>query len=193
MNPLYAVGTDGMNGFFFQKCWNIINQDLMKQIKEFFQWPVDSYTIFSFIYCTSTQGVQPRQMNDLRPIVLSNIISQIISKKLSTRLSPILPNMISLNKSGFVKGRSFSENIMLAQEIIHHIRNHYIGSNVIVKLHIKKAYDILSSAYICLVLRKMRFNKIFIDMMCRVMANNLYSIITNGKRFSFFQYSSVLK
>ena len=96
-------------------------------------------------------------MNDLRPIVLSNIISQIISKKLSTRLSPILPNMISLNKSGFVKGRSFSENIMLAQEITHQIKISNVGSNVIIKLHMVKAYDRVSLAYICFVLRNMSF------------------------------------
>lgn len=33
---------------------------------------------------------------------------------------------------------------MLTQEIIYHITNPNIGSNVIEKLHIEKAYDMLS-------------------------------------------------
>ena len=36
MNPLSAVGTDGINGFLLKKCCHIINQDLMELIKEFF-------------------------------------------------------------------------------------------------------------------------------------------------------------
>ena len=41
---------------------------------------------------------------------------------MSSRLAPILPNIISENQSRFVKGRSISENIMLAQGIIHGIK-----------------------------------------------------------------------
>ena len=41
---------------------------------------------------------------------------------MSISLAPNLPTIISDNHSGFVKGRSISENIMLAQEIIHGIK-----------------------------------------------------------------------
>ena len=45
------------------------------------------------------------------------------------------------------------ENIMQGQEIIHHIRKPIIGSNVIMKLDMAKAYDSVSWAYIYLVIR----------------------------------------
>ena len=63
---------------------------------------------------------------------------------MSNKLSPILPALISPNQSGFVKGRSISENIMLAQEIIHQIPKPYVGSNAIIKLGMAKAYDRVS-------------------------------------------------
>ncbi|XP_049348971.1 uncharacterized protein LOC125813526 [Solanum verrucosum] len=36
MNPNSAAGPDGMNGYFFQKCWNIIKHDLLDVIHAFF-------------------------------------------------------------------------------------------------------------------------------------------------------------
>ncbi|KAK6782001.1 hypothetical protein RDI58_019797 [Solanum bulbocastanum] len=62
---------------------------------------------------------QPNKLSEFRPISLSNFTSKIISKLLCLRLAPIIPSLISPNQSGFVKGRSISENIMLEQEIIH--------------------------------------------------------------------------
>ena len=36
MNPYSAAGPDGMNGYFFQKCWHIIKNDLMGVVQAFF-------------------------------------------------------------------------------------------------------------------------------------------------------------
>ncbi|XP_075083506.1 uncharacterized protein LOC142167246 [Nicotiana tabacum] len=87
MNPTSVAGADGMNGNFFQSCWEVIKTDL---------------------------------------------------------LAPILPNIISANQSGFVKGRSISENIMLAQEIVQGIKKPNFGANVVIKLDIEKSYDRVS-------------------------------------------------
>ena len=36
MNPNSAAGLDCINGYFFQKCWHIINDDLVGVVKAFF-------------------------------------------------------------------------------------------------------------------------------------------------------------
>ena len=36
MNPKSVVGPDGINGYFYQKRWHIINQDLKGMILAFF-------------------------------------------------------------------------------------------------------------------------------------------------------------
>jgi len=82
---------------------------------------------------------------------------------------------------------------MLAQEIIHQIEKPTIGSNVLIKLDMAKAYDRVSWSYICLVLRKMGFDEVFIDMTWRIMYNNWYSIIINGKRYRLFRSTRGLK
>lgn len=82
-----------------------------------------------------------------------------------SQISPhFLPNLISLNQSRFVKGRSISKNVILTQGIIHQIKKLVIGSNMVIKLDIAKAYDRVTWSYICLVMRKIRFGEMFIDM-----------------------------
>ena len=132
-------------------------------------------------------------MKEFSPISLSNFISKIISKLLSTRLCPILPNLISLYMYGFVKGRSITENIMLAHEITDQIKNPNTCRNVITKLDMAKAYDSVSWACICLVLRWIGLKETLIDMVWRIMDNNWYSIIINGIIVGFFQSSRGLK
>lgn len=56
----------------------------------------------------------------------------------------MLPSLISINQSGFVKGRSITEKILLAQEIIRDINKRNKLNNVAVKLDIAKAYDRVS-------------------------------------------------
>jgi len=72
--------------------------------------------------------------SDLRPISLSNFINKVISKTLHDRLEGLLPRIISVNQSRFVKGRSISENVLLAREIITDIRKRGKPSNVVIKL-----------------------------------------------------------
>lgn len=135
----------------------------------------------------------PNRFSNFRPISLSNFTNKIISKLLCLILATILPHLISNNQSGFVKGRSISKNIMLAQEITHDIKNPVEGDNVIIKLDMAKAYDKVSWSFTCLVLKRMGFGEFFIDMVWRIMSNNWYSIIINGTRHGFFKSTRGLK
>ncbi|WMV30174.1 hypothetical protein MTR67_023559 [Solanum verrucosum] len=82
---------------------------------------------------------------------------------------------------------------MLAQEIIHGIKKSKEGDNVVIKLDMTKPYDRVSWSYTCLVLRKMGFGELFIDRVWRIMSNNWYSVIINGKRHGFFHSTRGLK
>ncbi|XP_019241989.1 PREDICTED: uncharacterized protein LOC109222035, partial [Nicotiana attenuata] len=133
-------------------------------------------------------------MLELKDIVFSmNPISQQDLMVIGSRLGPILPKIISANQSGFVKGRNISQNIMLAQEIVHGIKKPTMGSNVVIKHDMAKAYERVSWSFTCIMLRRMGFSEMIIDMIWRTMSNNWYSVIVNGTRCGFFQSTRGLK
>ena len=46
------------------------------------------------------------------------------------RIKVILPSIISDNQSAFVPGRMISDNVIMAFEMIHYLKNDRVGENV---------------------------------------------------------------
>lgn len=130
---------------------------------------------------------------DVRPISPSNFSNEIISRVIHERLKNILPTIFSGNQTGFVKGRNIVENILLAQEIIRDIRMRTKTTNVVVKLDMTKAYDRLSWVFLNKVLSQFGFSEGLIDMVYRLLSNNWYSILINGRTHGFFKSSRGVK
>ena len=122
MKPNWAPGPNGIGGKFYQTCFEIIKFDLLVVVQSSFcgQDMPKRMTHSCLILLPKTE--HPNNLKVYRHIILSYFSNNIISKIMSTRLALILPNIISLNQSGFGRGRSIFENIMLDQEIIHGIK-----------------------------------------------------------------------
>lgn len=85
----------------------------------------------------------PQSMKDLRPISLCNVIYKILSKVLCHRLKVVLSDLVDKAQSAFVLGRAIQDNIMVAFETIHMMKNKRRGrhGDVAFKIDINKAYD----------------------------------------------------
>ncbi|XP_070018000.1 uncharacterized protein [Nicotiana sylvestris] len=78
--------------------------------------------------------------SDLRPISLSNFINKVLSRVLHDRLENFLPSLISPNHSGFVKGTSIFEIILLTQEIVTDIKLRRNPVNVVIKFDMSSRF-----------------------------------------------------
>jgi len=186
-------GPDGFGGAFYQSCWDTIRSNLIDVIQQFFGGTglTKFYTSSCFIILPKTDN--PNSFNDMRHISLSNCSNKIISKILSSRLNNILPNIISENQSAFLKGRSITKNVLLAQEIINDIRKNNFGRNTIIKLDMAKAYDPVNWNFLLHALKKFGFSDKWVDMIRRLISNVWYSVIINGVRRGFFPSTRGLK
>lgn len=82
-------------------------------------------------------------LKDLRPIALCNVLYKVIAKVLANRLKVVLQDVISENQSAFVPGKNISDNVLVAFELLHFMRQRKRGveGNVALKLDVSKAYD----------------------------------------------------
>lgn len=150
-----ASGPDGFTGLFYQECWDVICNDIHNMVLQCYV----GATLPKLITYTNLVLLPKKNMIetflDLRPISLSNFINKVSSRVIYDRLQRFLPSLISLNQSGFVKGRNIFENILLTQEIVTHIRLRGKPANVVIKLDMAKTYDMISWKYMLHVLRRM--------------------------------------
>uniref|UniRef100_A0A803NLH2 Reverse transcriptase n=1 Tax=Cannabis sativa TaxID=3483 RepID=A0A803NLH2_CANSA len=78
MHPDKSPGPDGLTLGFFQKCWNVVKNDIVRLVQDFFltgSLPTSlNHTNIILIH----KKKQPTAMGDLRPISLCNVIYKII-------------------------------------------------------------------------------------------------------------------
>ena len=123
MHPSKSPGPNGMSPFFFQKYWHRMGNDVTTAI---FSVLNSGHMLHKMNY---THIVLIPQYNDLKnvsdyqPISLGNVVSRIVSKLLANWLKLILPNVISDSQSVFVPNRLIIDNIIVAFEVLHRMRN----------------------------------------------------------------------
>lgn len=82
-------------------------------------------------------------MGDLRHISLCNVLVKIITKVLANRMKFVLENVVSECQSAFIPRRVISDNIMVAYEMIHYLKQKRRGKegSMEIKIDMSKAYD----------------------------------------------------
>ena len=184
MHSNKAPGPDGLNPAFYKRFWALCGGEVIKACK---QWLNLGY-LPSALGETNTVLIpkceHPTTMKDLRPISLCNVVYKILAKALANRLQRVLDKCISEEQLGFVAGRSITDNVLVASEIIHCLkcktRNN--KGEAALKIDISKAYDRVDWNYLFSILGKMGFNLVWINWMRMCVTNVKYHILVNDER-----------
>ncbi|GKC93943.1 hypothetical protein Tco_1159385 [Tanacetum coccineum] len=136
-----SSGLDGYTKAFFKEAWDIVGNDVIKVVKEFFingkLLKELNHTIIALIPKVHI----PSLVNDYRPISCCNVLFKCISKIIANRIKGSLKLIISPNQSDFVSGHNILDNIMLTHELMHNYHLDHGVPRCAFKVDIQKAYD----------------------------------------------------
>ncbi|GKF35795.1 transposon TX1 uncharacterized [Tanacetum coccineum] len=102
-----APGPDGINFNFIKKYWDLLRNDFFACVKYFetFGQLVKGCNASFIALVPKVQD--PIEMCDYRPISLIGCAYKVIAKILATRLSKVMPKIISPNQTAFISGGKF--------------------------------------------------------------------------------------
>jgi hypothetical protein len=140
---LKAPGPDGLQAIFYKKFWNICGAEVTREVLQAVNTGVIPNGWNDTTVVLIPKVDDPESITQFRPTSLCNLIYKTISKMLARRLKGILPEVISPMQSAFVPGILITDNILVAYECVHTIKNKRSERNgaCAVKLDMHKAYD----------------------------------------------------
>ena len=180
LNNESAPGIDGLTAHFYKFFWKKLRLPLFHCIQQSCQ--------DGFLAATQRRGVitllhkgnnlSRENIKNWRPITLTNTDYKIISKILASRLQNVLPNIISHNQSGFLKGRLIAEHIRTLDDIIF-IASECHVPGMIVSLDYQRAFDTIEKETILAALRQFNFGENFINLIKTILSHT-ESCVQNG-------------
>ena len=137
------------------------------------------------IKLTEKKNRDKRYIKSWRPISLLNVDTKILSKVFSNKLKTILPTLISLQQTAYVKNRFIGESGRLISDIIE-INSCFNITGFLVLWILKKLLIFLTS-FLISVLKKFGFGKNFINLIEILLQDQQSCGISGGTTTQYFK------
>ncbi|KAL0455324.1 UNVERIFIED_CONTAM: hypothetical protein Slati_0871600 [Sesamum latifolium] len=157
-----APGLDGYPSLFFKAAWPEIGNEVCAAVTEFFQSGRLLKQINATLLTLIPKVQLPTCISDYRPISCCNVIYKAITKIMVKMMQRVLHLLIHYSQNAFVPGRSISDNILLAQELLAGYNQSKLPPRCTIKIDIQKAYDSVEWNFLLEGLRVFNFPPKFI-------------------------------
>ncbi|KAM0866517.1 hypothetical protein ACQ4PT_042555 [Festuca glaucescens] len=180
LHPDRAPGPDGFIGAFYQREWPVIKKDVLAGL---FKLSVGDGRGFARLNRALITLIPKKpdatEVKDYRPISLVHSFAKLFSKIMANRLRRRLGDVVSTNKSAFVRGRSLHDNFILVRQVARKI-NQQRQTGVLLKLDLTRAFDSISWSFLFEVLRRMGFGERFLKWVSLLLNTANTKVLVNG-------------
>ena len=187
-----ALGPDGFTMAFFQKCWSVVEVDVMAVFEHFHRYSVFERSLNASFLALIPKKNNATDVKDLRPISLVGSVYKLLSKVLANRLRVVLDSLISESQNSFVGGRQILDSVLIANECIDSRLKSHVPS-VVCKLDIEKAYDHVNWDALFYLLGRVGFGVKWRGWIKACITTVHFSIIVNGSLVGFLGSSCGLR
>jgi hypothetical protein len=187
-----SPGPDGWTVEFFLHYFELVGEDLLGMVDESRRKGEVIKALNTTFIVLIPKANKPTTFGDYGPISLCNLCYKIIVKLLANRLRPILSKGLAEEQLGFLQGRQILDAVGTAQECLHSIKkkNHRA---LILKLDLKKAYDLINWEFLRMILIKSGFGLALTNWIMSCITSVSYAVLINGEPSPFFQRGKGLR
>ncbi|WZZ40579.1 hypothetical protein YC2023_036838 [Brassica napus] len=182
-----SPGPDGYSVEFFRASWDIVGEDIIGAVREFFRNGKLLKDMNTTAIALIPKKPEACSLSDYRPISCCNVVYKLISKIIANRLKPILTECVSPSQAAFLKGRSLGENVLLATELIKDYNKSSCHKSAMLKIDIRKAFDTVCWDFVIKVLEAQQFPPMFITWVKECISSPRFSVAINGELAGFFE------
>ena len=174
-----SPGLDGLTVEFYRAFWGKLKIVLTDIYNKSYNEALMSYSQRSSILSLLFKKGDPLCLDNYRPISLLNVDLKLISHVLAQRLKTVLPNIINVDQTGYVKNRFIGFNLRQIQDIIDYADIYKI-EGAIIFVDLTKAFDSLEWNFMLNTLKHFGFNESFINWVKTLYTDIQTCVMNNG-------------
>ncbi|CAO2197346.1 unnamed protein product [Urochloa humidicola] len=186
MNPTSAPGPDGFGPSFYRAAWSTVQPAVMDFLATFQTGEAELERLNRSYMVLLPKKPGATAAGDFRPICLQNCSVKIAAKSLTTRLQNEIAQLIDLDQTGFLKGRTISDSFVYATELVQvcHKRR---TPTLVLKLDFAKAFDTVNWSSLMKIMETRGFNATWRQWIQQLLETSLTAVLVNGTPGPWFK------
>jgi exonuclease III len=174
-----SPGPDGFSPGFFKTFWPLVKGDLSDLMAAFHSGTTKLQPINQAYMALLPKRDDVVTADGFRPISLQGTALKILCKVLTRRIQPHIPALVSIDQSGFIRGRNITDNFAYAAELVQCCYKRRVPT-IVLKLDFRKAFDSVDWSALDCILHARGFGDKWCSWIRAILETGRTAVLLNG-------------